>query len=456
MKILICFFALCLAPLGLQGAVPNEGKGLAVVSYAPVVEKAAPAVVNIYTEKVVERVDALFPGFFGEFLGSAQTTKALQKSLGSGVIVRPEGIIITNAHVVKGASKIRVILKNEEEYEADVLVEDSRLDLAALKLKASKSQDFPYLKIAPYDELRVGDAVLAIGCPRGLRHTVTGGLISGLGRTEVKKDDYRHLVQVDSDLAGGSSGGAIVIITAEGPMLAAISTAILTDHQGAPTGFGIPGVFIHPILRAVDNGGKVEPMFDGLEVQNITKEIAKALKIDDKDGVLVREVYENSPAAKADIQRGDILISLDDHPIRTASAHQFRLSVSEPNHEYKYMIRRNHTTLTKTLKVEVLSSKETKPLLIDGEGFLEGMVVQELSPALNYALGRPLMDKGVVIVELEKGSRSYLTGFRAYDQILKLNSKTITNLKDLQDALKSSIASLEIRRGDQHIRLMVG
>lgn len=429
---------------------------LAKVSYAPVVEQAAPAVVNIYTEKVVERVDSLFPGFFGEFLGSGHTTRALQKSLGSGVIVRADGIVITNAHVIKGASKIRVILKNEDEYEADVLVEDHRLDLAALKLKVRKDQVFPFLKIAPYDDLRVGDNVLAIGCPRGLRHTVTGGLISGLGRTEVKKDDYRHLVQVDSDLAGGSSGGAIVIITEDGPMLAAISTAILTDYQGAPTGFGIPAVFIYPLLRAVDKGGAIEPMFDGLEVQNITPDIAKALQIDKKEGVLVHEVSEDSPAARADIRRGDVLVSIDDRPIRSVSAHQFRLSVSEPAREYSYKIVRKKTYMTKTLTMVALSSRNTKPFTIRTEGFLEGVVVQELNPALNYAMGFGLKHKGIVIVEVEEGSRAYLTGFRPNDHIVKINNKTMETIDDLTHALKSSVSSMEIQRGEQHIRLMVG
>ena len=189
-------------------------------------------------------------------------------------------------------------LESEEEYEAELLVKDDKLDLAALRLKAGSNEKFPFLKIAPYDELRVGDVVLAIGSPRGLRNSVTKGIISGLGRTEISEQDFRHLVQVDSDLARGSSGGALVIMTKEGPMLAAISTAILTDFQGAPTGFGVPGVFINQILRAVDNGGSFVHVYDGISAQDISDKTRSALQIPFSDGILINGVYPKSPAER--------------------------------------------------------------------------------------------------------------------------------------------------------------
>lgn len=432
-----------------------KGKGLALYSYAPVVEQAAPAVVNIYTEKVVKGVERLFPGLLGEFLGE-RPVRQLQKSLGSGVIVRADGIVVTNAHVVKGASKVRVVLQTEEEYEAEIIVVDTRVDLAALRLKSKNKETFPYLDVAPYDELKVGDVVLAIGCPRGLRHSVTKGIISGLGRTEVRPNDFRHLVQVDTDLAGGSSGGALVIMTDKGPMLAAIATAILTDFQGAPTGFGIPGIFIKRILRAVDNDGKLEPTFDGISAQNISEKIRKALKISFKYGILVNAVYPDSPAAKAGIQRGDLILSVDNYPIKNLASLQFRLSILEPEKIAEYVVWRKGEKLTLLLRLDKIPANTAKPELVTSGGFLNGILIQELAPALNYELERDILDKGVIIVDIEANSRAYMMGFRIFDIIRKINDEPIHSLSDFRRALRSSINTLEIQRENQVIYLRVG
>lgn len=423
-----------------------------VVSYAPIVEKAAPAVVNIYTTRVVERTGSLFPGLFGEMFGSHHRMKGIQRALGSGVIVRPNGTIITNAHVVRDAGSIMIVFEDGSEEEAELMVADDRLDLAALTIKAKKDQIYPYLKIAPLDDLHVGDGVLAVGNPRGLNHTVTAGIISALGRTEVKPNDFRNLIQADLSLAQGSSGGALITIDGK---LAGINTAILADGIAAPMGFAIPAELISHILRAVDNGGKLIYPFDGISGQTITGNIQRAMNRAHRAGVLVKAVVADSPADKAGIKRGDVLTHINDIPMKTPASHQFFLIKQNPRSTLLYTYVRDGKVEKTRVSLTTSPDATEKPFTIESTPILRGATVEELSPALNFAQDRDIVTRGVAINKVTPHSQAHRLGFLENDLIVRVNNTPIKTLNDLKKQITEGIRDLHIQRGDNTIRLVV-
>ncbi|USO01794.1 MAG: trypsin-like peptidase domain-containing protein [Alphaproteobacteria bacterium] len=426
---------------------------LTVVSYAPIVEKVAPAVVNIYTTRVVEKTTGLFSGFFGEVFGPQQRVRGIQRSLGSGVIVRSNGTIITNAHVVKNAGSIMVVFEDGTEQEADLVVSDERFDLAALKLKLSTKKLYPYLEIAPVDTLRVGDGVLAVGNPRGLNHTVTAGIVSALGRTEVRPNDFRNLIQADLSLAQGSSGGAL--ITLEGK-LAGINTAILADGIAAPAGFAIPAELIVHILRAVDHDGKITYPFDGISGQPVTTEMQKAMGLPTRMGALVKAVYKGSPAEKAGIRRGDILMHIDGHALKTPASHQFCLFRNHARATLAYGYIRDNKTYTTKVTLTSAPESSQKPYTITDDPLLEGATVEELSPALNFSQDRDIMVQGVAIIAIAPHSHAHRVGFRVHDVLLTINGKSVTGISQLKKSLAQKVTDLRIQRGENMIRLAAG
>ncbi len=436
----------------LLGIFSYVAANVTVVSYAPIVEKAAPAVVNIYTTRVVERTGSLFPGLFGEMFGPRHRVKGIQRALGSGVIVRANGTIITNAHVVRDAGSIMIVFEDGSEEEAELVVADDRLDLAALKLKAKKDSPYPYLEIAVLDDLRAGDGVLAVGNPRGLNHTVTAGIISALGRTEVKPNDFRNLIQADLSLAQGSSGGALITIDGK---LAGINTAILADGIAAPMGFAIPGELISHILRAVDNGGKLIYPFDGISGQTITGSIQRAMNLTKRTGVLVKAVVANSPADKAGIKRGDILTRINDVQMKTPASHQFFLIKQKPQATFLYMYVRDGKMNKTPVSLTTSPDATEKPFTIEDTSILRGATVEELSPALNFTQDRDIVAQGVAINKITPHSPAHRLGFRENDLIVRVNNKPIQTLKDLKRQIDAGIRELHIKRGDNTIRLAV-
>ena len=272
------------------------------LSYAPIVQRVQPAVVNVYAAKVVQDRnplldDPIFRRFFGV---PGQQPEQMQRSLGSGVMVDPSGLVVTNVHVIEGADQVKVSLSDKREFEAEIVLKDTRSDLAVLRLKDAHEK-FPTLDFANSDELMVGDVVLAIGNPFGVGQTVTHGIISALARTQVGITDYQFFIQTDAAINPGNSGGALVDMTGK---LAGINTAIFSRSGGSQgIGFAIPANMVRVVVASAKSGGKaVKRPWLGARLQAVTPEIAETLGLRLPTGALVASVVPGSPAARAGLK----------------------------------------------------------------------------------------------------------------------------------------------------------
>src|ERR1700753_1633730 len=294
------------------------------LSYAPVVQRVTPAVVNVYAAKVVQNRnplldDPIFRRFFGV---PGQQPEQMQRSLGSGVMVDPSGLVVTNVHVIEGADQVKVSLSDKREFEAEIVLKDPRSDLAVLRLK-DVHEKFPTLDFANSADLMVGDVVLAIGNPFGVGQTVTHGIISALARTQVGITDYQFFIQTDAAINPGNSGGALVDMTGR---LAGINTAIYSRSGGSQgIGFAIPANMVRVVVASAKSGGKaVKRPWLGARLQAVTPEIAETLGVKLPNGALVASVVPNSPAAKAGLKSSDLITAIDGQQIDDPKAFDSR------------------------------------------------------------------------------------------------------------------------------------
>ena len=278
------------------------------LSFAPIVQRTTPAVVNVYAAKMVQNRnplldDPIFRRFFG--IPGNQSPEQMQRSLGSGVIVDPSGLVVTNNHVIEGADQVKVSLADKREFEAEIVLKDSRTDLAVLRLKAPREQ-FSALELSNSDELLVGDVVLAIGNPFGVGQTVTHGIVSALARTQVGITDYQFFIQTDAAINPGNSGGALVDLTGK---LVGINTAIFSRSGGSQgIGFAIPTNMVRVVVASAKSGGSaVRRPWLGARLQAVTSEIAESLGLARPSGALVSNVAQASPAARAGLRLSDLI-----------------------------------------------------------------------------------------------------------------------------------------------------
>src|SRR5580698_8804181 len=311
--------------IAMLAAIPLAGAGKALaqdrrppsspaelrLSYAPIVQRVQPAVVNVYAAKVVQQEhnplldDPIFRRFFGV---PGDQPEQMQRSLGSGVMVDASGLVVTNNHVVEGADQFKVSLSDKREFEAEIVLKDSRTDLAVLRLKDAHEK-FPTLDFANSDELLVGDVVLAIGNPFGVGQTVTHGIISALARTQVGITDYQFFIQTDAAINPGNSGGALVDMTGR---LVGINTAIFSRSGGSQgIGFAIPANMVRVVVASAKSGGKaVKRPWLGARLQTVTPEIAETLGLKLPNGALVASVVADSPAARAGLKLSDLITGI--------------------------------------------------------------------------------------------------------------------------------------------------
>ena len=429
------------------------------LSYAPVVQRVAPAVVNVYAAKVVENRNPFFEDpFFRRFFGGPDSSvprEQVQRSLGSGVILDPAGLIVTNHHVIEGASEVKVALADKREFEADIVLKDTRADLAVLRLKDAHER-FPALELGNSDEVQVGDVVLAIGDPFGVGQTVTHGIVSALARTQVGITDYQFFIQTDAAINPGNSGGALVALNGQ---LIGINTAIFSRSGGSQgIGFAIPANMVRGVLASARDGSSaVKRPWLGAKLQAVTPEIAEGLGLKRPAGALVATVSPQSPAARASIKTGDLILEVDGLSVDDPNAFDYRFATKPLGGTAELGVLRDGKEMRVPVVLEAAPDTRRDELVIRSRSPFLGAKVANLSPALAEELRLESSSDGVVIVEVAEGSTAGSVGFQSGDRIVSVNNERITNTRELDRVVRagSRLWRITIVRAGQEISVML-
>ena len=428
------------------------------LSYAPIVQRVQPAVVNVYAAKMVQNRnplldDPIFRRFFGV---PGQQPEQMQRSLGSGVMVDPSGLVVTNNHVIEGADQVKVSLSDKREFEAEIVLKDSRTDLAVLRLKDAKEK-FPTLDFANSDELLVGDVVLAIGNPFGVGQTVTHGIISALARTQVGITDYQFFIQTDAAINPGNSGGALVDMTGR---LVGINTAIFSRSGGSQgIGFAIPANMVRVVVASAKGGGKaVKRPWLGARLQTVTPEIAETLGLKAPNGALVASVTPNSPASRAGLKLSDLIVAIDGQTIEDLNAFDYRFATRPLGGTAQLEIQRNGKPVKLTVPLETAPDTGRDEIVITARSPFQGAKVANISPAVADELHLDGSTEGVVVTDLADDGTAANVGFQKGDIILAVNNKKIEKTSDLEKATRESarLWRIIVVRGGQQINVTLG
>jgi Do/DeqQ family serine protease len=448
-------FAAAAQDRGVERRVPSSANELRL-SYAPVVQRAAPAVVNVYAAKTVAVRnplfdDPIFRRFFGVPDGRGGPGEQVQRSLGSGVIADPSGLVVTNNHVIEGADQVKVSLSDKREFEAEIVLKDSRSDLAVLRIKA-QNERFPALEFADSDALQVGDVVLAIGNPFAVGQTVTHGIISAVARTQVGITDYQFFIQTDAAINPGNSGGALVDL---GARLVGINTAIFSRSGGSQgIGFAIPANMVRVVVASARSGGStVKRPWLGARLQAVTPEIADSLGLKRPTGALVASVATTSPAARAGLKTSDLIIAIDGQPIDDPNAFDYRFATKVIGGSARIGVLRAGRELALTVALEALPDTAHDELVIASPSPFQGVKVSNLSPALADDLRLDPSTQGVVILEVVSGSSAQRLGFQRGDLVVAVNNAKIAKTRDLERIAGQASRrwSITILRGGQQV-----
>jgi Do/DeqQ family serine protease len=422
--------------------VPGDASSMKA-SFAPVVREAAPAVVNIAARGVQQVRDP----FWG-IPGQRQTG-----SIGSGVIVRPDGVVVTNNHVIQGMQEIRVTLNDRREFPARVVLADERSDIAVLQLEGVNER-LPTLNIDDREEQQIGDLVLAIGNPFGVGQTVTNGIISALNRTETGISDSGSFIQTDAAINPGNSGGALVDMDGD---LIGINTAIFSrSGSSSGVGFAVPATLVKRVVDSAVGGATavVRPWL-GVKGETVSAEIARSLGLERPQGLVVTEVWPNGPGARAGLREGDVITAIDGAEINDQGGLNFRVGTREPNDTVEVAVLRDGRAQTLNARVQRLPGDAD----IDGaalirEGGLSGAQVLTLNPALADSLGGDPFASGVIVSRVD--SRGYArrgVGLQAGDVILAVDGRAVTSADQLADLPRGAQLTVE-RRGQRGILLV--
>ncbi|MFN3353318.1 MAG: trypsin-like peptidase domain-containing protein [Brevundimonas sp.] len=407
-------------------------------SFAPVVREAAPAVVNI-AARGVQRFRDPFWGIPGQ----RQTG-----SVGSGVIVRPTGVVVTNNHVIEGMSEIRVTLNDRREFPARVVLADARSDIAVLQLEGV-DEALPTLRIDDQEQQQVGDLVLAIGNPFGVGQTVTNGIISALNRTETGISDSGSFIQTDAAINPGNSGGALVDMDGD---LIGINTAIFSrTGTSSGVGFAVPATMVRQVVdSAVGGASAVIRPWLGVQGETVSAEVARSLGLERPQGLVVTNVYDGGPGDRAGIQQGDIITAVDGAEVNDQGGLNFRVGTQEPGSSVQVTLLRDGEPRTVRARVERLpGNADVEAATTIGRGVLSGARVLALNPALADSLGGNPFASGVIIAGVERGSYAQRTGLRSGDVILSINGRTVTSAAQLSAIPPGT--ELVIERGGRRI-----
>ncbi|MFZ0559854.1 MAG: Do family serine endopeptidase [Methylovirgula sp.] len=458
----LVFLTLALPPAGAQAAeraVP-QSRAEVTLSFAPVVKKAAPAVVNVYASRTDRTPrNALFEDpIFRHFFGDSPELRPggpTAQSLGSGVLVDPSGLVVTNYHVIQGMTDVRVALSDRREFEADIVLRDQRTDLAVLRLKGGGP--FPYMEFDDSDALEVGDIVLAIGDPFGVGETVTQGIVSALARTEEGISNYGFFIQTDAAINPGNSGGALIDM--DGRLVGINSAIVSQTGSSVGIGFAIPSDMVKIIVATAKSGGKeVKRPWLGAGLQSVTKEIAESLGLDRPAGVLVTDVTPKSPAAEAGLQHGDLITGIDQQPVVDVEAFSYRFATKPLGSAVSLAVLRDGKPLLLTVKLITAPELPRDPIKIQGDSPFAGATVINISPAVAEEYSLDSAKQGVVISDIDDDSRAAVLSLQKGDVVLAVNDTKILTTHDLERAtsVQHDFWKISISRGDQIITTVVG
>ena len=457
---ILALLALCV-PAAAQRAVPENAVAMKQ-SFAPVVKRAAPAVVNVYVRHRVEQMvspffdDPFFGRLFGERFGIPR--ERIQNSLGSGVLVSPEGVVVTNNHVIQGSgdTEITVALTDGREFPAKVILKDEQTDLAVLRLDAGGVQ-FSSIEFSDSDSLEVGDLVLAIGDPFGVGQTVTSGIVSALARTQVGISDYQFFIQTDAAINPGNSGGALVDMDGR---LIGINTAIFSKSGGSHgIGFAIPSNMVRLVVQSALKGGKVQRPWLGAALQTVTPDIAESLGLATPSGALVAKVHARGPAAKAGLKAGDVVVSVDDKPVQNPQAFQYRFVTKGIGGAVELgVLRKGQQVKASITLIAPVEDPPRDARDLEGRHPLTGCTVANISPAVAAEVGiDDDMRDGVVVLDVKDKTPAARLGVKRGDIVVGINNEKVKSVAQLVAALDAADGGwrLSVERGGKVFNLTI-
>ena len=444
--------------------VATRSEASAGRGYSAVVKRVVPAVVNISISKVVKQRTGFEGGedqgqvpqglepFFRQFFGDQGSgngprfqmpRERAEKALGSGVIISPEGYIVTNNHVVDGATSVVVTLHDKREFKARVIGTDPRTDIAVIKIDGSGA--FPSLTLGDSSKVEVGDIVLAIGNPFGVGQTVTQGIVSATGRAGLGIEQVEDFIQTDAAINPGNSGGALV--DDEGHLIG-INTAILAGNSGGNQGIGfaVPINMARSDMDQIVAHGKVEHGYIGILPQDVTPALSKAFNAKDTNGALVGDVTPNSPAAKSNLKQGDIIVAINGEPVNDANQLRMKIGMMAPNTTATLKVMRNGEPMNISVTLGEYPSKEASANLgrhrendsAAPDKSLDGVSVENITPETAQDLKLPASTSGVVVSEVSPSSKAADAGLKPGDVIQQVNHQAVSNTRDFSAALGKS------------------
>jgi serine protease Do len=428
----------------------DPGEGLSKSSYAPLVKQVLPSVVNISSSKVVHNrmsseqmpMDPFFRQFFGQDGNEGgghfnMPRDSREKALGSGVVVSPEGYILTNNHVVDGATDVQVVLSDKREFKARIVGADPKTDIAVLKIDG---KNLSPITIGDSSKVQVGDVALAIGNPFGVGQTVTKGIISATGRGNLGIEAYEDFLQTDAPINPGNSGGALINDRGE---LVGINTAIISHGSGGSQGIGfaVPANLARSVLDQILKTGHVTRAYLGIYPQDVTSAMAKAFGEKESQGIVVGDVSANSPAQRAGIQRGDIILQINGKPVTDSNQLRMSVSMMQPGTDLKLKILRNGTERDETVKLAEMPTETAKVESNDQEGgskALEGVEVSNLNASIAHELNIPSSTRGVIVTDIDPASKLADSGLQKGDVIQEVNHQAVANVSEFQSAIRKA------------------
>jgi serine protease Do len=427
----------------------NADEPASRTSFAPVVKKVLPSVVTITSSRMVKTgfqggddgIPPMFRQFFGGEPGngggrSRMPRRQKEEGLGSGVIVSPNGYILTNNHVVDHATTVMVIMPDKREFKARVVGADPKTDIAVLKVDAGSLNP---IVIGDSDKVQVGDYVLAVGNPFGVGKTVTMGIVSATGRANLGIEDYEDFIQTDASINPGNSGGALVNDRGE---LIGINTAILANgsegNQGI--GFAVPVAVARKVMDQIVETGKVTRAYLGLMAQEVTPSIAKAFHEPEVRGALIGDVTAGSPAQKAGLAKGDIILDIDGKPVNNSAELRMHVSLMAPGTKVNVKVFRDGVEKTIPLTLAEMPTESAKAEQPENstEDALQGITVENVTARMARQLGLPAAAAGVVVTSVEPASKAAESGLKRGDVIQEVNRHPVRDASDFESAMRNA------------------